>query len=98
MILTGERIDARTAEQWNLVNMMAPAGGGFERACELARKIAEMSPIAVQIAKSLIDGRTGTGLAATLETLAGMATIATADLKEGIAALREKRPPRFEGR
>ena len=98
MILTGERIDARTAEQWNLVNLTAPAGGSFERACEIARKIAEMSPIAVQIAKSLIDGRNGTGLAVTLETLAGMATITTADLKEGIAALREKRPPKFEGR
>jgi enoyl-CoA hydratase/carnithine racemase len=98
MILTGERIDARTAGQWNLVNLVAPTGRGFERACALARKIAEMSPIAVQIAKSLIDGRTGTGLAATLETLAGMATLTTADLKEGIAALREKRPPKFEGR
>jgi enoyl-CoA hydratase/carnithine racemase len=57
-----------------------------------------MSPIAVQVAKSLIDGKSGAGLATTLETLAGIATIGTADLKEGISALREKRPAKFEGR
>jgi enoyl-CoA hydratase len=68
MILTGERIDARSAEQWNLLNLTAPAGSGFDRACALARKVAQMSPIAVQIAKSLIDGKSGTGLAVTLET------------------------------
>jgi enoyl-CoA hydratase len=98
MILTGERVDAKTAEQWNLINQVVPNGQGFERACELARKIAQMSPISVQIAKSLIDGNRGAGLGVTLETLAGVATIATADLKEGIAALREKRPPKFEGK
>lgn len=98
MILTGERIDAKTAEQWNLVNLIAPAGGGFEKSCEVARKIAQMSPIAVQIAKSLIEGKGGSGFAVTLEMLAGMATISTTDLKEGIAALREKRSPQFEGK
>jgi len=98
MILSGERIDATIAERWNLVNLVAPGGEGFSSACALARKVSQMSPIAVQIAKSLIDGKSGAGLAATLETLAGVATIGTADLKEGIAALREKRPAKFEGR
>jgi enoyl-CoA hydratase len=98
MILTAERIDAKTAESWNLVNTIAPLGTLHETAVELARKISQLSPISVQIAKSLIDSKSGAGIEATLETLAGMATLATDDLKEGLAALREKRAPTFEGR
>jgi enoyl-CoA hydratase/carnithine racemase len=98
MMLTADRVDARTAERWNLVNQVTPPGQAFDRAREVARRIARMSPISVEIAKSLIDGSGGAGLGVTLETLAGVATIATSDIKEGIAALREKRDPKFEGR
>ncbi|MDQ0474129.1 enoyl-CoA hydratase/isomerase family protein [Labrys wisconsinensis] len=98
MILTAGRVDAAAAEQWGLVNQVAPAGEGLAAARALALEIAAMAPVSVQIAKTLVDARHGQGLGATLETLAGVATAATADVKEGIAALRARRRPVFEGR
>jgi enoyl-CoA hydratase/carnithine racemase len=63
----------------------------------LAAEFAANAPVAVQVCKQLIDGSNGAGLAATLESLASGLTASTADGCEGIAAFREKRPPRFVG-
>lgn len=98
LILTGERIDAETAERWNLVNVVAPSGGALDAAVAMARRISEMAPVSVELAKALVEGRAGRGTGVTLEALAGVVTAATEDVKEGIAALKAKRPPRFEGR
>ena len=67
---------------------------------ELARAIAASAPIAVRATKRLL--RTGLDLdvrgAAYAESFAQAESIATADAAEGIAALLEKREPRFNGR
>ncbi|KAA9010037.1 enoyl-CoA hydratase/isomerase family protein [Histidinibacterium aquaticum] len=98
MILAAERIDAETAAQWGLVNTLCEEGDALTAAKQRATEIAARAPIAVQIAKQVIDGRAGEGLPQTLEMLAGMATQSTGDLKEGISALKDKRDPVFGGR
>lgn len=93
MIYSGERIDATTAERWGLVNEMVSQESLMPRALELANQIAENAPIAVQMAKIAIDGE-----ASALEAIAGALAAGVDDGREGIAAFREKRPPRFTGR
>jgi enoyl-CoA hydratase len=93
MIFTGTRIDAATAERWGLVNEVVPLATLAERALAMAAEIARNAPISVQLAKSAIDAE-----ASALEALAGALAASTDDGREGIAAFREKRPPRFSGR
>jgi enoyl-CoA hydratase/carnithine racemase len=67
------------------------------RALELARRIAENAPSAVQAAKQLVDAAGGEGLATTLESLAAGLAASTDDAREGIAAFRGKRKPDYTG-
>ena len=97
MILTGRRVDAATAERWGLVDEVAPREQLVARARELAHEIAANAPVAVQIAKSLIDGAGGGAIGPTLEALADALAATTADGREGIAAFRERRAPHFTG-
>jgi enoyl-CoA hydratase/carnithine racemase len=70
------------------------------RAMDLARAIAGSAPFAVRETKRLV--RAGLGLDAHAhahaESYAQAQSLATADAAEGIAALLEKREPRFQGR
>jgi len=93
MIFTGEPIAADVAERWGLVNEVVPAASLSHRVTELAEKIATNAPVAVQTAKQLITSRSS----ATLESLAGAVNAFSDDAKEGLAAFREKRSPKFEG-
>ncbi|MBA3451026.1 MAG: enoyl-CoA hydratase/isomerase family protein [Chloroflexia bacterium] len=93
MIFTGARIDAATAEGWGLINEIAPDGILMSRAIEFATAIAANAPLAVQMAKASIDGDDEA-----LEAFAGVLAAGSEDGREGIAAFREKRPPRFSGR
>lgn len=97
MVLAAERVSASRAESWGLVNETCPAGSVLEAAEDMAARVAKLAPVAVQLAKRMIDGAEGEGLDVTLEMLAGMATQATQDMREGTAALLGKRAPRFTG-
>jgi enoyl-CoA hydratase/carnithine racemase len=92
MIFTGSQVDAATAERWNLVNEVVPADEVMTRTVEVARTIAANAPVAVQLAKAAIAGDP-----VALEAFAGALAAGTADGHEGVAAFREKRPPRFTG-
>jgi enoyl-CoA hydratase/carnithine racemase len=98
MILAGEPVDAATAAAWGLVNEVVPAGRLADRALELARRIAENAPTAVQAAKQLLDAATGEGLAGALESLAAGLAASTDDAREGIAAFRGKRKASYTGK
>jgi enoyl-CoA hydratase len=93
MIFSGSRIDAATAERWGLVNEVVALAGLMDRCRELAAEIAANAPISVQLAKAVISGDE-----AAPEALAGALAAGTEDGREGIAAFREKRAPRFRGR
>ncbi|MCS0503355.1 enoyl-CoA hydratase/isomerase family protein [Ancylobacter mangrovi] len=98
MALTGRRIDAATALAWGLATDVSEPGAAFAKAMEVAHEIAGMAPISTQIAKSILNGGLGIGSDATFELLAGMAAAGTDDAREGVQALRERRPPHFNGR
>jgi enoyl-CoA hydratase len=98
MILTGSRIDAETAERWGLVNGVFPRESLMVEARSLAERVAKHAPVAVQLAKQLIDAGTPCTGTVSLEAVAGALAATTDDGREGLAAFRERREARFEGR
>ncbi len=99
MILTGRRVGAAEALTIGLVNRVVPAGDLMAATMELAGRILEAGPIAVQQAKRAIHQGSETGLSAglLLETAAYEKVIPTRDRLEGLAAFREKRKPVYVG-
>jgi len=99
MLLTGDPFDARTAERWGLINRVVPMSDLMRTARDYAQRIAVNAPLAVQAAKELAvrsrDVDISTGLR--MEQLIARLLRETDDAKEGPAAFREKRKPKFKG-
>jgi enoyl-CoA hydratase/carnithine racemase len=64
---------------------------------ELVTRLLGGAPVAVQLAKQLIDAAGDGAPSRVLEAMAGGLTSATEDINEGIAAFRERRDPTFSG-
>jgi enoyl-CoA hydratase/carnithine racemase len=100
VILADERISAQEAHQWGLVEEVAAPGQAFEAAMALAEKVARQPPISVAMTKLTVNR-----LAHALDDLAShmdsdqfaLASL-TEDHREGVAAFRERRKPKFRGR
>ena len=95
MALGGEMFPAEAALALGLVDEVADTGGGAAAALALARRIAARGPVAVQIAKQLVNCAEGEEPSAALEMLAGSLTAYTGDLAEGVASFKGRRPPDF---
>jgi enoyl-CoA hydratase/carnithine racemase len=100
MILTARVVPAAEAERMGLVNAVASAGEHLAAAKRLAGEIGKNAPLAVGLAKKIIDR--GHGLDKMtfmeLEALAQSILVRTEDFIEGATALAERREPRFKGR
>jgi len=55
MILTGKRIDGRTAARWGLVNAAVPANKVMDEARALAEGIAKFNPVTIDWSKKALD-------------------------------------------
>lgn len=99
LLLTGDSIDAATAERWGLVNRVVPMDELMPTALAFARRIAANAPLAVQAAKEIAVRAPDIGLqmGLRLEQYANRMLSATEDVREGTAAFAEKRAPRFRG-
>lgn len=100
LVFTGKMIDAKTAEQWGLINMVLPSDGFMEHVKKFAAELAKKAPVALRIAKSLIDKGADVDLEVALALeREGFAVVAsTEDLQEGVTAFMERRKPEFKGR
>jgi enoyl-CoA hydratase len=100
LVLSGEIVDAAEALRIGLVDVVHPAAELREKTLELARKMAEKSPVALRMAKSAVRAAAEMPLAAGLqyETEAFVTCFASEDKAEGVAAFLEKRPASFTGR
>ena len=95
MALAGEIFTAEQGLVLGLVDQVVEKGQSLTAARSLAERIAARGPAATQATKMLVNAIEGEDAERTLEALAGIAAAGSADLKEGAAAFREKRKPKF---
>lgn len=100
LILTGKKLVATEAEQMGLINSAVKDDQLEQVVEELATTLAEKSPVAMKIAKRLINRSIATNdtIGAELEIMAAIVNATSEDYKEGIKAFSEKRKPVFKGR
>jgi enoyl-CoA hydratase len=100
LILTGRFLSAQEAHFYGLVNKVVPVEMYMHEATELAKEIAQMPPIAVQLAKEAINRSFETQLDEGLmfERKNFYLTFASEDQKEGMKAFIEKRKPVYKGK
>lgn len=100
MLMTAREVGAEEALHWGLLNRVAPATQVLDAARELALEIARNAPLAVGLAKRIVD--VGDGLdkhsQMALERWAQSELISTEDVGEAMSAFFEKRPAQFKGR
>ena len=100
IMLTGDMIDAETALKFGLVNHVYPTAELESKTMELAEKIAEKAPIALQLSKEAVKFASRSNLDEGLRREIDLFAIcfSTEDKKEGVSAFLEKRKPVFKGR
>ncbi|MFC9515485.1 enoyl-CoA hydratase [Nocardiaceae bacterium NPDC056970] len=100
MLLTGETVDAATAADWGLVNIVAAPDELDVRTDELAVRIAESSPLTLAIGKQAfyrqIDLPQDEAYELMSQTMADNAV--TCDAQEGMSAFLAKREPKWTGK
>lgn len=100
ILLTNPTLDALTALEIGLITSVVPAGELAKRTDEYATQFTELAPLAVGATKRLLWGGVGATVAdrlaeeaRTVSELSG-----TADSREGLAAVLDRRSPKFVGR
>jgi enoyl-CoA hydratase/carnithine racemase len=102
LFLLGSYIDAATAMRWGLVNRVVAAEELERATLELARELAGNAPLSQRGNKQVIAAllRAQEGLPEEVEAELielRRASFESADLREGMSAFAEKRPPRWRG-
>jgi len=100
MLLTGDFIDARTAQQRGLVNRVVPADRLDAEVKALAEVIIKKSAVAVTTGKKMFYKQIEMGMAAAYEYAAEVmaCNMMAEDVGEGIDAFMQKRPARWKNR
>jgi len=100
LILGGEMIDAQEAYRIGLVNKIVSQEQLLSEAEKLLRGILAQGPVAVSLALEAVERGLDTTLdeGSNLEANLFGLLASSRDMKEGLTAFLEKRPPKFEGR
>lgn len=98
MVLTGDLIDAQEAERIGLINKVVPEDKLEEETIKLANKIAELSPLAVQLGKKSFYKMADLEYSKALEMVNNHFAIlcTTEDAHEGVDAFLNKRVPKWK--
>jgi enoyl-CoA hydratase/carnithine racemase len=100
MFMTGRRIDGTTAYEWGMADVLTDQANLREQALALAGEIAENAPLAVMSVRATL--RQGLADAIRRQTdhefLEQFRLQQTADHREGVRAVAERRPGNFIGR
>jgi enoyl-CoA hydratase/carnithine racemase len=96
MALFGEVLSASQALALGIVDEVAAKGEGMARAADRIELVVARGPVANELTKALINAAEGEETERPLEAMAGALAASTEDLKEGVAAFRAKRKPKFK--
>lgn len=96
LAFTGERLSAQDAKTAGLVTVLTKAGRHVAEAERLAALIATKAPLALAVAKRILQRGNDDGYAWSIEAVAMLH--GTADQSEGVSAFLERRTPKFVGR
>jgi len=100
LILSGEMIDAQESYRIGLVNKIYPKDKLMEESEKFCRRIMAKGPLAIRYALESVTRGMEQSLTEGLNLEANLFGLlcATDDMKEGLAAFLEKRPPKFQGK
>lgn len=101
IMLLGRTVSGQRAYEMGLVNEIAAPGKHLEAALQMAEELSTMAPLVLETLKTLVNDETlirtpAEKMAMTVRDLTRVKQ--SADLKEGLAAFRERRQPIFMGR
>lgn len=97
LILSGRTIDVIEAESIGLVNSVVDDAKVMDKAEETAKVLAQKSPLAIKMAKTLINKNLDIKKGLEVETISFSECFASEDHVECINAFLEKRRPKFKG-
>jgi 2-(1,2-epoxy-1,2-dihydrophenyl)acetyl-CoA isomerase len=100
LALLGDKLPAEQAESWGLIWKTHDDDKLMGEAEKVARHLATQPTVALGLIKKALSAAETNGLDAQLDAERDLQAIAgrTEDFKEGVAAFREKRAPKFTGR
>ena len=100
LALTGEMLSAERAAQFGLVNVLTEPGQAVDEAKKLAAKIIANAPLSVAASKRVIVEQRDWPLAEMWERQQAITdpVLKSEDAREGAAAFKEKRAPKWKSR
>lgn len=99
MMMTGRRLSAQEAREWGLVNRVVPRQELDDAVRELTGQLAAAAPLALRLGRRAHLTTADMGRHEAMAYLHGMLDliVQTDDVREGITAFFEKRPPEWSG-
>jgi 2-(1,2-epoxy-1,2-dihydrophenyl)acetyl-CoA isomerase len=100
MLLLGRPVTGAAAAAWGMIHRAVPADRLDAAAGELTDELAAAATVAVVLTKRCVHTALDGGIVEAMADEALMLEMSsrTADFREGLAAFKERRDPRFEGR
>ena len=96
----GDRVPAARCLDWGLANRVVADERVLDEALAWAQELSDAAPIALGFMKQLLRTAPGLGYVETMkaEARAQSPCIDSQDFREGVAAFRDKRTPKFVGK
>jgi len=98
-VIFGEPLDAAVGQDWGLVDEVVDAGEAEGAALRWAAKVGVLPPLPVRMTKEAVNAcaQAHHHAASFMDRDQFLLAARSEDLREGLRAFREKRPPRFTG-